>query len=78
MPVSREKAFRTIGETAPQMKIIKKRSKKIPHLSKKFSTGRKLIGKIENKTLDPSSGGIGIILNKARIKLVKTMIEAML
>ena len=35
----------------------------------------KRFGKRENRTLEPSKGGMGIMLNKARTRFTKTMIE---
>jgi len=57
---------------------MKKRRINIPHLSRKSSIKWSLAGRKENKIFEPSSGGIGMILNNAKTKFISTIIDAIL
>jgi hypothetical protein len=74
-PVISEKAMYIRGATFPQRVIINMSKISIPHCSRKFSMYRYRLGKNETRIFDPSS--IGIRLNNARTKFVRTIIEAM-
>lgn len=67
-----------IGATLLQRKIIKNKSRNIPHFSRKFSIYLYFAGIKLNKTLDPSRGGIGMRLNRARTKFKITIIDVIL
>lgn len=75
-PVIKWKAMKIRNETLFHRKIIKNNNINIPHFSKKFSIYLYLGDKNENKIFEPSSGGIGIRLNKTRTKFKITIIEA--
>ncbi len=64
------------GETNFQTNTINIINRNIPHCSRKLSINRKRAGRKENKIFEPSSGGIGIKLNRARTKFIITMIDA--
>ena len=75
-PVKSEKRNIIKGATNFQIKSIKKIKMKKPQRDRKTLKLKNLAGRSENKTFEPSSGGIGIKLKKAKTKLVITMIEA--
>lgn len=74
-PVKSEKRNIIKGATNFQIKSIKKIKMKKPQRDRKTLKLKNLAGRSENKTFEPSSGGIGIKLKKAKTKLVITMIE---
>lgn len=74
-PVKSEKRNIIKGATNFQINSIKKIKIKKPQRERKTLKLKNLAGKSENKTFEPSSGGIGIKLKKAKTKLVITIIE---
>ncbi len=59
-----------IGSTNLQRKNISNRKKKIEYRSMVSLTTKNLAGRSENRTFDPSKGGIGTRLNTAKIMLI--------
>ena len=72
----RENSRDTRGKINCQRKKIKKIKINILFLSRNERTSSKLFGKTEKRILEPSSGGMGMRLNVARIRFIKTIITA--
>ena len=74
-PVKSEKRNIIKGATNFQINSMKKIKIKKPQRERKTLKLKNLAGKSEKRTFEPSSGGIGIKLKKAKTKLVITIIE---
>ena len=76
-PVKKVKKRLTKGAINSQTKKIKKSTRIKPYLSKKFLSLKIFSGKVAKRSLEPSSGGMGIRLKTARSTFIYT-IEAVI
>src|SRR3989344_6143483 len=73
MPVNSVNRYERTGTISRQPKKITSTKNTGQYRSRNVCTYRIWYGRSENRTFDPSSGGIGIILNTARRTLMSTM-----